>query len=89
MKGLLRKIDEVACGLTEHEEELVKAALDERLKLYGLKPVFSDEEEHVHGPDCDHDHAVAEAIPPAAIKAGRNDPCPCGSGKKYKKCCGA
>ena len=20
--------------------------------------------------------------------AGRNDPCPCGSGKKYKKCCG-
>lgn len=24
-----------------------------------------------------------------APKAGRNDPCPCGSGKKYKKCCGA
>ena len=24
----------------------------------------------------------------AAKKAGRNDPCPCGSGKKYKKCCG-
>lgn len=22
-------------------------------------------------------------------KASRNDPCPCGSGKKYKKCCGA
>ncbi len=25
----------------------------------------------------------------SAKKAGRNDPCPCGSGKKYKKCCGA
>src|SRR5579883_1154121 len=25
----------------------------------------------------------------AQSKAGRNDPCPCGSGKKYKKCCGA
>ena len=25
----------------------------------------------------------------AQHKAGRNDPCPCGSGKKYKKCCGA
>jgi preprotein translocase subunit SecA len=24
-----------------------------------------------------------------AEKVGRNDPCPCGSGKKYKKCCGA
>jgi preprotein translocase subunit SecA len=23
-----------------------------------------------------------------APKAGRNDPCPCGSGKKYKNCCG-
>ena len=24
-----------------------------------------------------------------AAKTGRNDPCPCGSGKKYKSCCGA
>jgi hypothetical protein len=23
-----------------------------------------------------------------AVKVGRNDPCPCGSGKKYKRCCG-
>jgi SEC-C motif-containing protein len=23
----------------------------------------------------------------AAVKVGRNDPCPCGSGKKYKQCC--
>jgi uncharacterized protein YecA (UPF0149 family) len=22
------------------------------------------------------------------VRVGRNDPCPCGSGKKYKKCCG-
>ncbi|RKR07587.1 SEC-C motif-containing protein [Kushneria sinocarnis] len=27
--------------------------------------------------------------PPARATAGRNAPCPCGSGKKYKKCCGA
>jgi len=25
---------------------------------------------------------------PNTSKIGRNDPCPCGSGKKYKKCCG-
>lgn len=24
---------------------------------------------------------------PWAVKAGRNDPCPCGSEKKFKKCC--
>jgi len=37
-------------------------------------------------------HGAAEAQPKApkkaAEKVGRNDPCPCGSGKKYKNCCG-
>jgi uncharacterized protein len=28
------------------------------------------------------------SAPSSTIKVGRNDPCPCGSGKKYKKCCG-
>ncbi|MCB9672679.1 MAG: YchJ family protein [Alphaproteobacteria bacterium] len=32
---------------------------------------------------------VQETIRRAEPKVGRNDPCPCGSGKKYKKCCGA
>lgn len=34
---------------------------------------------------------IAAGIPQAAgaPKTGRNDPCPCGSGKKFKKCCGA
>lgn len=30
-----------------------------------------------------------EPVRRAAAKVGRNDPCPCGSGKKYKLCCGA
>ncbi|MDD4617044.1 MAG: YchJ family protein [Alphaproteobacteria bacterium] len=29
------------------------------------------------------------ALPVHSDKTGRNDPCPCGSGKKFKKCCGA
>ena len=32
---------------------------------------------------------AAEPAAPLPPKVGRNDPCPCGSGKKYKKCCGA
>ncbi|NBC14099.1 MAG: hypothetical protein GVY09_12290, partial [Gammaproteobacteria bacterium] len=32
---------------------------------------------------------VQEPVVRATAKVGRNDPCPCGSGKKYKKCCGA
>ena len=30
-----------------------------------------------------------KSAPVTSQKVGRNDPCPCGSGKKYKKCCGA
>jgi len=31
----------------------------------------------------------AKPEPVRVVKVGRNEPCPCGSGKKYKKCCGA
>ncbi len=42
-----------------------------------------------------HDHCAPgggrrlSPVRNAAPKISRNDPCPCGSGKKYKKCCGA
>jgi hypothetical protein len=31
---------------------------------------------------------ILETVVKNQPKVGRNDPCPCGSGKKYKKCCG-
>lgn len=51
------------------------------------------EEEAVEGKlPSGHDgieEGVVETEPPKDHeKVGRNDPCPCGSGKKYKKCCG-
>ena len=44
-------------------------------------------------PDDDEDEEEEEYYNPEPYrrpdpKVGRNDPCPCGSGKKYKKCCG-
>ena len=38
---------------------------------------------------CDHDHDEHHPhhAPTQVLKVGRNDPCPCGSLKKYKKCC--
>ena len=44
-------------------------------------------------PDEPEDVTAVDQLlhPPAPItaeKVGRNDPCPCGSGKKYKQCCG-
>ncbi len=51
---------------------------------------------HIHNEHCqhDHDHEHDHAHEPthmpyrAAQKVGRNDPCPCHSGQKFKKCCG-
>jgi hypothetical protein len=51
-------------------------------------------EEHDHGHDHDFESADLDELGDEAgtivrdeSKVGRNDPCPCGSGKKYKKCC--
>ncbi len=45
MKGLLARIEKDAHGLSEMEEELVKAALDERLVLAGKEPVFRQQKD--------------------------------------------
>ena len=37
--------------------------------------------------DYQDEEEEEEPEPPANRKTGRNDPCPCGSGKKFKKCC--
>jgi hypothetical protein len=45
MKGLFSRVEKDAQGLTEMEEELVKAALDERLLLAGKEPFFRPQED--------------------------------------------
>ena len=83
MKVLFEQIENDAYGLSSDEVELVENALDQRMLHSGQKPVFS---EHDHS----HQHAPAEKVETVVTgpKIGRNDPCPCGSGKKFKKCCG-
>jgi len=43
--------------------------------------IFQHQRQHFGSPS----QTVRRSTP----KVGRNDPCPCGSGKKYKKCCGS
>ncbi len=45
IKGLLARIEKEAHGLSEIEEDLVKAALDERLVLAGKEPLFRQQED--------------------------------------------
>ncbi len=91
VRGMLRKLDSIA-ELSAEETRLVMFALDERLRLEGLQPVFEGEEESGEEEEEPASMAIASTVAPAPApqaKPGRNDPCPCGSGKKYKKCHGA
>jgi uncharacterized protein YecA (UPF0149 family) len=54
------------------------------------KQQINEGDGHVHGPNCNHQHHHEPQTPiiREGAKIGRNDGCPCGSAKKYKKCCG-
>ena len=64
---------------------------DDLAKLSDVQYQHADADKEVAGSTGDHGAAVD--IQPAPLrsgpKVGRNDPCTCGSGKKYKNCCGA
>ena len=49
------------------------------------------EEEHSKQLPTEDEPELPPPVEPVHVEEtpGRNDPCPCGSGKKYKKCCGA
>ena len=79
VQALFNKIKDKLGGFRADEETLTKIALDQRLMLRGIRPVFFPDESGV----------PEDPEPVVEGKVGRNDPCPCGSGKKYKKCCGA
>jgi len=93
-KELIRTVDE------EIIERLFKSyAVEERFTRHVFK---KEKEEFIHKEysALDSPPEVPRAIPTQDTslehdtykrkmpKVGRNDPCPCGSGKKYKKCCG-
>jgi len=89
---MLDAIDEETIGL------IFKIQLEDRQKAKAREP--EDQTRAVHKSTVGmgySDTQPAEQVAPGkrkpvkrtGKKIGRNDPCPCGSGKKYKKCCGA
>lgn len=74
-------LEELETGVNKYPE-LAKAYCENRgnWEEHYLKfeDRFYDEEEEIE---------EIKKIPVKAKKIGRNEPCPCGSGKKYKKCC--
>jgi len=74
--------------LLRAEEEALHFLLSPKLSLKGAPP---RELAPVGGREARPAQARRREVAPkpkAKAKVGRNDPCPCGSGKKYKHCCG-
>ena len=84
--------------LANAAEKIVRIVLNPRLTVTtGSAPRRASENlRYVHTPDASQPGQPSRsktkkgAQRPARVakEPGRNDPCPCGSGKKYKKCCG-
>ena len=65
--------------------------IDKEITLYLLKAEIRQNIEAkkvVEGTAENRETKEAKKQPKKVVKVGRNDPCPCGSGKKYKQCCG-
>jgi len=79
-------------------EEMVNRIEEDIVKyIFILEPVEREERKYAEVSVMDYSYEKAAAPNEASVKAktirhqkiGRNEPCPCGSGKKYKKCHGA
>ena len=71
-------------------EEMIASIREDTVRMIFVARVA--QREQVAKPTSESGAAGAEEAKPQPVKkgakVGRNDPCPCGSGKKYKKCCG-
>jgi preprotein translocase subunit SecA len=71
------------------EEEIAQAEAAERARAEAMARQMQFQHPDMGGYSADEEAADPDYQDPSAVpKVGRNDPCPCGSGKKYKHCHG-
>ncbi len=83
MESVLEEEKETVLGELRDDLEMryMGNAIDELISWDCFDPPKTEQEEQVKD-------TKPTPIVHATPKVGRNEPCPCGSGKKYKKCCG-
>ena len=74
-------------------EAMLQAIAEDMIRiLFSIKPETTIERKQVATPTStsggSEDASSSKTFVRKSAKIGRNDPCPCGSGLKYKKCCG-
>lgn len=87
-ESVLKALTRVRVRFVSEEEEAARQAEQEALALE-LKHKEDDQAAFSYSGGGVEDLEKPRTRPAkAGPRIGRNDPCPCGSGKKYKKCCG-
>jgi uncharacterized protein YecA (UPF0149 family) len=66
-------------------KQMVEYKAEELYTLPEWNEIFTAEQQKAFYTEQKKSHIVRRS----EAKIGRNEPCPCGSGLKYKKCCGA
>jgi preprotein translocase subunit SecA len=83
-----REVTQVTMLVQVRGEEDVEA-VDKPAELENVRYQHADYEEALAGGDALASDSPLGPVTRDGIKVGRNDPCPCGSGKKFKQCHGA
>ena len=85
------KLEKQVCALIEQDQKIEAIKLVHRTTNGGLR----ESKDYVDALRAERGQthlrragASGLAQSPPSSKIGRNDPCPCGSGRKYKHCCG-
>lgn len=81
--------NEVTAETVEPEESSEKKYTDEDVNKAAAKFMQREQVAQPTSTNMEGDGTAVNRTVKKITKIGRNDPCPCGSGKKYKKCCGA
>ena len=93
-KGIDERVVDIVYRIEQVEEDALRSTWHETAAIHAdassaTLPQPPGDSPMAGGlPDQRGDATAAEPIRNMGHKVGRNDPCPCGSGKKFKNCCG-
>jgi len=93
-KGIDERVTDIVYRIEQVEDDELRSAWRETAAIHAEATAATAPQPagSLDGPpataDSRSEQAVIEPIRNLGQKVGRNDPCPCGSGKKFKNCCG-
>ncbi len=89
-KGIDERVTENVYKIKDVEDDALRSTWKETAAIHAAPPPATIPEPAAEAPATARsaDEPSVEPIRNFGQKVGRNDPCPCGSGKKFKNCCG-